>query len=222
MKRPPLRLLSLTLVAAALTGCASDNSAPPPLTPLDQYPLAAQSRIDAIHLKLHPKGGLSENQRRALNQLASRASWNGGGPVDISIVTANAPDAVRGGYAVRDYLTAHQVSAHVIAYTTSQSQPADVISLITTEYRADVPDCNRQWENLSKSAQNLAPVNFGCAINANLAAQIDDPRDIAAPQPATPGDTGRKTTIIEKYRKGEVTSAAQDDAAKTTISSVIK
>jgi len=221
-RSPAASLLGAGLAAGLLSACASDNAPPPALTPLDQHPMAVQARTDAIHLKVHPRAELSDNQRRALDQLAQRASWNGGQPVDISIVTANAPDAVRAGYAIRDYLLGHKVSPNVLAYTTDKDQPADVVSLITREYRAEIPDCNQNWENLSRSGNNQPHASFGCVVNANLAAQIDDPRDIAAPQPTAPADTGRRVTVIEKYRKGEVTAATTDEAAKGNISDAIK
>lgn len=217
-----LALLGTGLAAALLGACASDSAPPLAVTPLDQHPMAVQARTDAMHLKVHPRAELSENQRRALDQLAQRASWNGGQAVDISIVTASAPDAVHAGYAIRDYLLAHKVSPQVLAYTTDKDQPADVVSLITREYRAEIPDCNQSWENLSRSGSNQQPANFGCTVNANLAAQIDDPRDIAAPQPSAPADTVRRMTVIDKYRKGEVTSAAKDDAAKGNVSDAIQ
>lgn len=226
MNRPAtFRLTALVLGTALLSACASNT--PPSLqslspTPLDHYPLQAESRTDALHFKIHPKSGLSENQRRALDQVARKASWNGGQAVDITILTANTPDALRAGAAIRAYFNDHQVSVHAVSQTTSASQPADVVSLITREYRAVVNDCNQEWENLAATRHNAAPQNLGCAINANLAAQIDDPRDIAAPQPATPGDAGRRSIIIDKYRKGEVTSAAKDDAAKSNVAQVIK
>lgn len=225
MNRPaPFRFTALLIGASLLSACAT--GAPPALqahapTPLDHYPLQAESRTDALHFKIHPKSGLSENQRRALEQVARNASWNGGGAVDITILTANTPDALRAAAAIRVYLDDHQVSAQAVSQTTAEGQPADVVSLITREYRAVVMACNQEWENLAATRHNAAPKNMGCAINANLAAQIDDPRDIAAPQPATPGDAGRRTVILEKYRKGEITSAARDDAAKSNVAQVI-
>lgn len=226
MNRPaPFRITALLLGASVLSACATD--APPALqahalTPLDHYPLQAESRTDALHFKIHPKSGLSDNQRRALDQLARKASWNGGEAVDIAILTANTPDALRAGAVIRAYLNDHQVSAKAVTQTTAEGQPADVVSLITREYRAVVTACNQAWENLAATRHNAAPQNLGCAVNANLAAQIDDPRDIAGPQAATPGDAGRRSIIIDKYRKGEVTSAAKDEAAKNNVAQVIK
>ncbi|ESQ78627.1 CpaD family pilus assembly protein [Asticcacaulis sp. YBE204] len=219
MRHSALALVGLPLLAA----CASDGNtarldAP---TPTEAYRLQAQSRSEAIHLKINPHG-FSENQRRALDQVAKRASWDSGEAVDVRILTANGPEAVRAGYAVRDYLMQHQVEAHVIAYSTAQTQPADIVSVSLIEYRADIPQCGENWENIGRTGANKPYANFGCAITANLAAQIADPRDLAAPQKPTPADAGRKAVIIDKYRKGEVTSAAENEAAKGTISDAIK
>lgn len=219
-----MRLAAFTLIGLPLLGaCASDGTtarleAP---TPTEYYRLQAQARSEAIHLKINPKG-FSANQRLALDKVAGRAAWDSGEAVDIRILTANNPEAVRAGYAVRDYLIQHRVEAHIIAYSTAQTQPGDIVSISLIEYRADIPDCGQNWENLGRTGGNKPYANFGCSVTANLAAQVADPRDLAGPQVATPADAGRKAVIIDKYRKGEVTSAAENEAAKGTISTAIK
>lgn len=218
----PLLVSGLMLQACATTGASSKKvSVAPPITPTEQFALTALSRDETVHIKIHPTG-FSDNQRRALDQIAAKASWDGGGPVDVSILTAGSPEAVRAGYAIKDYLVAHKVSANVISYGTLKDHPGDIASITLSEYRAEVPECGKDWENLSATRNNTPHSNFGCALTANLAAQIDDPRDIAAPQKATPADAGRKVTIIDKYRKGEITSSEENDAAKGTVSTAVQ
>jgi pilus assembly protein CpaD len=218
-------------LAVSLSGCATANAPkrfkpkaefiPPPVLNTEQFPLSAQSRTDAVHLKVNASG-LSDNQLRALNNIAARASWDGGQPIDLTIVTNGSPQAQSMAHMARDYLVSRKVSSHVIAYTTNQAQPADVISLNMTEFRADIPNCNTAWENLAATRNNTAYQNFGCAVTANMAAQIADARDIAAPQAPTASDTGRRAMVIDKYRKGEKTSSESDEASKGTISNAVK
>ncbi|MFT4089744.1 MAG: CpaD family pilus assembly lipoprotein [Asticcacaulis sp.] len=189
--------------------------------PGGKYQLAAESRSDTVHFKLHTNG-FSENQRRALDQIADKASWASGTAIDLVITTSNHPDSIRGGTAIADYLVARRVYASSISLATAENLPVDVIAVSEIEYRTVRETCNRKWDNLTKTASNKVQSNFGCAVTANMAAQIADPRDVAAPQPATPADAGRKVTIIDKYRKGEITSSAENEAARGTISDAIK
>ncbi|MBO0663685.1 CpaD family pilus assembly lipoprotein [Jiella sp. MQZ9-1] len=72
--------------------------------------------------------------------------------------------------------------------------------------------CGRWPEDLADTSENKNYFNFGCASQQNLAAQIADPRDLLAPRGIDPSDPERRTTVIDKYRNGENTSAAEQDA----------
>jgi len=69
------------------------------------------------------------------------------------------------------------------------------------------------------SANHPAP-NWGCATRHNLAVMVADPRDLATPQPIDNGDPARRLTVIEKYRKGEVTIADKDKAASGEVAAI--
>jgi len=73
-----------------------------------------------------------------------------------------------------------------------------------------VPQCGTEWGNLGRTGDNQSASNFGCAVNANLAAQIADPRDIAGPRAMTPASAGRRTVVFDKYAAGEQTAAPQE------------
>lgn len=223
----PLRLFFTAALIVSLMGSlgacagAAQKEALNASTPGAQYRLEAQNRSHAIHLKINADG-FSRNQQLALDQVAQKAGWVNAQPVDVRIITNNTPEAVRAGYNVRDYLIARQVLPAHISYITSDDQPADVVSLETTEYRAVRHDCNQAWGNLTATAHNGVHSNFGCTVTANMAAQIADPRDIAAPAAETPADAGRKVTIIDKYRRGEVTASESNDDASGVVSNAIR
>jgi pilus assembly protein CpaD len=121
-----------------------------------------------------------------------------------------------------DYLYAHDVAAKDLSLKSASDQAADIVTVNIVFYRAQKLDCNQTWENLSATGKNQVYQNFGCAVTANLAAQIADPRDIAHPEAPTPTDATRKSTVLDNYRQGKITSSAVDDNAKGTISDAIK
>ena len=212
------------LASAAHAGSKKSEAeaeTPAPITPTEQYSLRAENRIEAINLRVEDHG-LSENQRRALDQLASKAAWTNGRAIDVQIITGNDPAAIAAGNGIGAYLMGHDVAGEDMSQYSQDNQPADVVTVNLVYYRAHVDQCNTSWENLAKTGKNETYKNFGCAVTANLAAQVADPRDLAHHAEATPADPGRKATIMDKYRKGDVTSAIQDDQAKGTISDAIK
>ena len=226
LKSSHLTLVAIALAGTTLAGCATTPAGhadikPSAVLPTEQYALTAQTMNRPINLRINPNG-LSDNQRLALDQVASHASWISGEPVDVQIVTNGDPNAVNAGRVVGNYLINRDVDTDKLSQVSNQDQPADVITVNLTYYRARTYDCGTHWENLAKTASNQPMDNFGCAVTSNLAAQVADPRDLAQPAPATATDVARKSIILGKYRNGEVTSATADNAASGTISDAIK
>lgn len=228
---PPLRALlpSVTVLAAALalSGCAAvgdlDGRAPEhpdPVLPTTQYAMTADTQVRTMNFRI--EAGLSENQRRALDQVASRAAWTADEPVDVEIVTSGDPAAMASGRNMADYLYAHDVAAKDLSVKSAPDQASDIVTVNLVFYRSHKLACNQTWENLSATGKDDTYQNFGCAITANLAAQIADPRDLAHPEAPTPTDATRKSTVLDNYRQGKITSSATDDNAKGTISDAIK
>lgn len=211
----------LTLAGCATSGSQTASLAPAPRLSTDKYPLTAQSMVKPVNLRI-TTNTLSPNQQTALNQVADHASWISGEPVDVEIVTAGDPNAVNAGRMVGDYLLAHDVDAGTLHQTSNPNQPADVVTVNMIYYRARTYDCNQSWENLAATASNASYNNFGCAIASNLAAQVADPRDLSQSAPATSTDVARKSTILQKYRNGEITATQSDSQSDGKISDAIK
>lgn len=220
------KLALVLLTAATLTACATTSGAPAaklaePTLPTEQFPLQAQTMTKSISLRINPNG-LSQNQRTALDQVAAKANWLNGEPVNVEIVTSGDPLAISAGRMIGGYLSDRAVSDDNLSQVSVQAQPADIVTINTVYYRARTYACNETWENLTAKRDNKPYKNFGCAVNSNLAAMIADPRDLDRPAAATPTDATRKAGIIGKYQKGEKTSSAADEGAKGSVSNAIK
>ncbi len=225
--RPLALALPLTaaLATLALTGCATNsgkagNAALTAPTATEQYPLQAQTMTKTVNLRINPNG-LSDNQRLALDQIAEKASWTSGAPVDIEIITSADPGAVAAGRNVGGYLVAHDVDGTSLSQLSQPGQPADIVTVNIVNYRARTYACGQTWENLAATRDNTAYQNFGCAVSSNLAAQVADPRDLQTPRAATPIDMSRRAVMLDKYRKGDVTSSAKDATAKGNVSNAV-
>ena len=97
---------------------------------------------------------------------------------------------------------------------------APVLAGFTT-VQAHVPRCGAAGDNLARVGPGQTPSNFGCAVNANLAAQIADPRDIISPRPMTPADAGRRAVVFDNYRTGQPTSAPQEELVRSRVSQAV-
>ena len=69
--------------------------------------------------------------------------------------------------------------------------------------------------DLSYAYTNQPYSNFGCFQSANLAAMIQDPRQLLQPYDMTVPDSQRRQTIYDKYIKGE--NPASDLPARQDI-----
>jgi pilus assembly protein CpaD len=67
-------------------------------------------------------------------------------------------------------------------------------------------------------SQNKSYHNFGCAMQRNLAAMIDNPADLEQPRSEMPADTSRRAVAFAKYRKGEATTTTYPEAEKAKLS----
>ncbi len=97
-------------------------------------------------------------------------------------------------------------------------------SPVLASYRhleASVADCRGHWDNLSSTGDNGPSSHFGCAVTANFAAMVADPRDLLAPAADQPSDADRRETVLTKYRAGQTTSTSTDTQATGAVSRAI-
>lgn len=208
MKTP---LLIAGVAALALSACAtSGDGAPPPLTPLSRFSLQLEPGLDRIALAVHDDG-LSGTQQSALNDLARRYRASGSGVIRVEAPSGDDPAAGAQAYAARSALQAAGVPAEriVIAAYAAPDSRAPVLAGFETLH-AVIPDCSARIGDLAGRFSNQSSSNLGCAINANMAAQIADPRDIAGARPMSQSDSARAAVVFDNYRKGQPTSSPQD------------
>jgi pilus assembly protein CpaD len=64
--------------------------------------------------------------------------------------------------------------------------------------------------------------NLGCSNQRNLAAMVEEPSDLVQPRGETPAYTGRRTVVLDNYRKGEPSATMVDKDDKGKISDIGK
>jgi pilus assembly protein CpaD len=86
---------------------------------------------------------------------------------------------------------------------------------------AHAANCN-DWssQQASDTASNLPMANLGCAVQHNIAAQIENPRDIVEPRPLGPSDATRRATVMSAYEKGTPSAATKNADQSVAVSDV--
>lgn len=200
--------------AALLTGCGMPAAGlgPEPLTPLSRWQLRVEPQMDRIALAVHDNG-LSATQRSALADLAMRARAEQSPEIVVEAPAGNDPAAQQMSWAIAEALRPSGIPVRTAAYAAPDPRAPVVVGF--TRLQAVTYDCSRQWGSLTRHADNGPALGLGCSTISNMAAQIADPRDIMGQRPMDPADAGRRTVVIQHYRRGEPTGAqVPDDASQ--------
>lgn len=220
-KLPSLALAALAVLS--LSACATaEGAGPAPLTPLSRYSLQVEPGMDRIALAVH-ETGLSANQHAALGALADRFLAE-----QAEVIRVEAPSGADA--------TANETAWRVKAALEARGVPAPAVQVVSYDapdprapvlagfpvYRAAVPQCGRRWGDLTNTTANQSSSNFGCAINANMAAQIANPRDIVAPRTMTLADSHRAAVVFDNYRRGVITSAPQEELVAGRVAQAVE
>ncbi|AZS20367.1 MULTISPECIES: CpaD family pilus assembly lipoprotein [unclassified Caulobacter] len=223
-----LRILVKTvLVGAAVLGLSACASTPPDQGPSKLAATETQQWMDRIRVDSAPDeillavhaGGLSANQSAALEALVSR--WMEAEARELVVAAPNNAGAM--AIQIRDRLATLGAGSRVrIIGVDPAAADQGAIRVGFLRYEARPIKCGQHWENLTATRDNGVTENFGCAMAANIAAQVANPEDLLRPRDMTPADTGRRDTVLGKYRKGEVTSSAKDDQASGVVSKAIQ
>ncbi|MCY1648851.1 CpaD family pilus assembly protein [Caulobacter sp. SL161] len=215
------------LLGAALLGLAACASTPPDQGPNKLAATETQQWMDRIKVDAAPDeillkphaSGLSANQSAALEALVSR--WLEAEARELVVTAPNTAGAM--AIQIRDRLAGLGAGARVRVVGVDQASAEEgAIRVGFVRHEARPIKCGQRWENLAATRDNTVYENFGCAMAANIAAQVANPEDLVRPRDMTPADTGRRDTVLGKYRKGEVTSSAKDEQASGAVSKAIQ
>ena len=227
---PMLPQLAATgLFLALLSACASPPADGPqaavtPRTDTEQWMDRVQidAHPDEVQLVLHAEG-LSDAQAQAVDGLLDRWMAAEGREIVVSAPTGgpSAETAGRMAVAVRQRLVAMGApAAHVRVIGYRAGAPNAPLKVGFVRFKATPPECG-EWENIAATRDNKAYDNFGCAVTANIAAQVANPEDLLGPRDTTPADAGRRDTVLGKYRSGATSASAKEDQAMGAVSKAV-
>jgi pilus assembly protein CpaD len=219
-------------IALALGGCQHDEAvtASIPDDYKQRHPIAiAEQNRSIVVFVGHARGGLTAAQRADVMGLASTWLHEGTGAIHIDAPsgTPNARPVAESMREIQAMLAAAGIPPRGI--TVRPYQPEDKrflppIRLTYSRIAAVAGPCGLWPEDIGPSMKNKSwfenkdYYNYGCAYQRNLAAMVDNPSDLEQPRPETAAYTARRTTALEKYRKGLSTAIPNPDADKAKLS----
>jgi pilus assembly protein CpaD len=227
------RVLALGGGAAMLAGCFTTTPVAGPAASdyRLRHPIAVTEGVRTVELFIGSnRGGLTAEQRADVFALAGtwRREATGGFVIELPTATKNEIAAANALHEARAILSAAGVPPHAIEVRPYRSVDPRKLATLKLNYStmvADAGPCGTWPDDLGPTYarqhnDNVQFFNFGCATQRNLAAMVDNKADLVQPRGEVPPYTGRRTTVLDKYHRGEPTQTVDPDKSKGKISEV--
>ena len=215
--------------AALIAGCqttSKDVMATAPGDYRQRHPIVVKEKDRTVELFIgNSRGGLTPDQRAEVHAFARawKREATGGIVIEVPVGTRNAAAAGGATHEIQTILTAAGISPRGVAirgYRVGNPSRLATVRLNYPRMAAEAGPCGLWPSDIGPTTEgyrhNKPYWNLGCASQRNLAAMVANPADLAQPRTSGPAYQGRRTTVMEAYRKGEQTSskAPSNEAAK--------
>jgi pilus assembly protein CpaD len=229
-RRAGIRSAIVAGCALLLCGCNTDRQITGvPSVPTDyrmRHPIVIKEADHGIDLFIGTNRGTLTPAQRA-DVLAFAQRWRheatGGVVIDLPAGSANERSSADALREIRSIMMAVGIPPQGIAVR-NYHPSAGKLATVRINYpkiTASAGPCGVWPEDIGASAnrgyfENQPYFNLGCATQRNLAAMVQNPADLVQPRGESPIYTMRRTTVMEKYRKGDNTATTypSDDSSK--------
>jgi pilus assembly protein CpaD len=208
----------VVVMAGALSACytASSIEGDVPNDYRLRHPIALKDGDRTVEVFIGAsRGGLTARQRADV--LAFAQTWKGeatgGIVIEVPSGTPNERAAAESVREIRSMLAAAGFppsAVYVRPYHPTNPLKLAAIKLSYPKIVAEAGPCGLWPADLGPGAgtqywENQTYWNFGCAAQRNLASMVDDPSDLVQPRGEAPAYNARRTTVLDKYGKGQST-----------------
>ncbi|HEY0301152.1 MAG TPA: CpaD family pilus assembly protein [Rhizomicrobium sp.] len=215
------RVVSLLAVLAAGSCAAPLNDGDGLFDdPVANHPIQVQPSFHKLALPFSaPDAGLMPDDAMHFDAFVADYMQHGNGAISISAPAGRDASAAIAYFGER--LANAGIPRERILVGTRDAASGDAkVELGYIAYQATTAPCGNWATNAGYTASNRSSPNFGCAVQANIAAQVADPRDLIAPQPLGAGDAARRATVYDNYRNGKPTGAEHSTEQSGAVSAV--
>ncbi|OBZ97238.1 pilus assembly protein [Pararhizobium polonicum] len=200
----------LLVAGTSLAGCANRDGMSTGALPDDyrtRHPIVIAEAEHAIDVPVASSDRhLTKGARDVIRGFASAYNDSATGTIQILVPSgsANAQAASMLRKEIRGVLVGTGIPATRLVEVSYQASPqgdAAPIRLTYTAVTATTAPCGNWPKDLvSNTVENRNYENFGCASQANLAAQVANPMDLIGPRAMSPIDAVRRGQVIKDYR----------------------
>jgi len=229
------RLLAAMACSMTLAGCfgAQQTARPIDFDYRLRHSIAIQEGPHTVEFFIgSSRGGLTGEQRADVLAFANtwRREATGGIVLDLPAGTRNEIAAANALHEVRAILSAAGVPPSAVAVRAYRPADAGKLATLKLSYPtmvAQAGPCGIWPDDLGPTPErahleNIQYWNFGCASQRNLAAMVENKADLVQPRGEAPPYTGRRTTVLDKYHRGEPTQTMLPDKDQGKISDLGK
>jgi pilus assembly protein CpaD len=218
-----IMLRSASVAAVILAGsCAaplSDGDGPM-ADPAVNHPIMVEPHFTSIKLSFSaPEAGLLPDDAAKLDAFVADYLSRGSGSISISAPTGQDSATAISYFGTRLFEMGVPRSKILVG---THDGPDSRVEIGFIAYSAHTAPCGDWSENLAGTSANRTAANFGCAVQANIAAQVADPRDLVEMRPTDPSDATRRAVMLDNYEKGKITSADKSKDQSGAVSDVNK
>jgi pilus assembly protein CpaD len=209
------------LLTVSLSGC--DTAPSPPLTDGATTELPNPLKVSTVrvsHMLRYAPGGVIPDTAEVagLNMFLTANQVAQGDSVLAERAAPIGPAAI----ALDDKRTARLAAALgrqsvKTAMAFEPAVPAGQIRLTVDHVVASAPNCPNWSKAPGNDFGNTMHSDFGCASASNLAAMVDDPRDLAGGRTMGPGKGDAALQAMHKYRTGKVASLSGEDTGSGLV-----
>jgi pilus assembly protein CpaD len=214
------------LLIGAITTLGACAASMPTILPPDQnYKVTVAETGVRMELYVRPQGlNLSARDRAAMQSFVALygAKGNGGFYLNVPSNTAGAPGMRQAQAEIQNILVSSGLAGAPLQtgqYPVAPNAPAPLVLSFRRLGIMPIP-CGVGGD-LSRTSNNQAYANFGCAQQSNFAAMIGDPRQLIEPYTVTPPNGARRTDGFDKYVKGQDPASIQPSRQERTAKNAI-
>jgi pilus assembly protein CpaD len=204
------RITVIGVMAISAAGCATPaENGPEHLSGLEnRFAIRVEPQVVTLVVLADADGrGVRNGEAGRVQSFAE--AWVARGHGALSISSPGGADASAAVGEIRKILSSAGVAKGSVRMATYRAAKDDDNAPVTLSFIADAAvaaECGTDWsENLAFAPRNLPWPEFGCSSQHNLAAIIEDPRDLERPRTLDKPDALRRSDMLQKYRKGQPT-----------------
>jgi pilus assembly protein CpaD len=226
-----MRVIAVSLAAAALAGCKHIDDPVEPTTfslvdPAERHPILVSQQPREVSLRVsRSSAGLVPAQRASVIEFLQRYRAGDSGSsrlvIQVPSGTANEVASMQAVGEIRQLIADQGFADSAVAVEPyrgdREAQPPIRVSYL--RFVAQAPECGRWPTNLAREPYNLPWPNMGCATQRNFAAMVANPADLLGPRGVDPRPGERRDVTWDKYLKGDSTAAKKGEDEKVRTDS---